>query len=148
MYRRTLWIALLAGLLLGAGPRAESAATGTDYLVVVNDGNPTKAMTSKEISELFLAMEPVWGSGQTARPVDLKSDSPVRRSFSQAVHGRNVTAVKSYWQKMIFSGKGAPPPELEHETEVFRFLAANPSGIGYVSSGTLLPSGIRPLRIH
>lgn len=148
MLSRITTIILGVGLLLGPNLTAESDATTSGFKVIVNESNPTTAMRAEELSRLFLSTSPEWTDGRQARPVDLTSDLPVRESFSTGVHGRNVTAIKSYWQKMIFSGKGAPPPELEAEGDVLRFLAANPSGVGYISSDTPLPAGIRVIQIH
>jgi hypothetical protein len=42
--------------------------------------------------------------------------------------------VKSYWQQLIFSGRGVPPPELDTEEEVIRYVGRHPGALGYVSS--------------
>jgi hypothetical protein len=33
----------------------------------------------------------------------------------------------------VFSGRELPPPELENDEEVVRFVAKNAGGVGYVS---------------
>ena len=47
----------------------------------------------------------------------------------------SVAAVKLYWQQAVFSGRDVPPPELDSEQEVVRFVLRNPGAIGYVSDG-------------
>ena len=53
-----------------------------------------------------------------------------------------MAAVKSYWQQLIFSGRAIPPPELDSDEEVVRYVAKYPGAVGYVSGGSEL-SGVR-----
>jgi hypothetical protein len=119
---------LAGGQLLpqtGPGPPA--------YRVVVNPGNPLTSVDRRFLSQVLLRKTIAWPGGDTIRPVDLGPESAVRRRFTEEVHGRSVAAVKSYWQQVIFSGRGLPPPELASEEAVIRFVSRFPGGIGYVS---------------
>ena len=98
---------LIALLLTGFAPVAEAA----DFKVVVNASNPISSITAKELSGLFLKKDDTWPDGQTVTAVDLKSDSPIREGFTKAIHGKKVSAIKSYWQRQIFQGKAVPPME-------------------------------------
>src|SRR5690242_2198257 len=151
---RSIAAALAAGLLaLGLGaaslhggqlpvapadpaPLPASAA----YRVVVHPRNPATAVDRRFLSQVFLRKTVTWSNGETIRPVDLAPDSPIRRRFTDEVHGRSVAAVKSYWQQVIFSGRGLPPPELPTEDAVARFVSRNPGAIGYVSGAADLRS--------
>lgn len=125
-----------------------AADSGGAFVVVVNAGNPQAEMTPEAISALFLKKTEVWPRGIKAFPVDLASLAPARTSFSQAVHQRSPAAVKAYWQKMIFSGRIVPPPELESPEEVLAFVRERIGGIGYVPAGTPLGPGVRALAIR
>ena len=46
---------------------------------------------------------------------------------------RSVEAVKGYWQQRIFSGRDVPPPELETDDEVVRYVLKHEGAVGYVS---------------
>jgi hypothetical protein len=83
-----------------------------------------------------------WPGGEPIRPVDLGTESPTRRRFSEEVLSRSVVAVKSYWQQMIFSGRAVPPPELESDEEVMRYVGKYPGAIGYISGATE-PAGVK-----
>jgi hypothetical protein len=88
-----------------------------------------------------------WSDGQVIRPVDLRPDSPVRREFTNRVLKRSVMAVRSYWQQRIFSGRELPPPELESDAAVLRFVQSSPGAIGYVSATTKL-SEVKLIPVH
>ena len=53
--------------------------------------------------------------------------------------------MKSYWQKMIFSGRDVPPPEKGSPDEVVAFVRSHGGGIGYVPAGTVLGAGVKVL---
>lgn len=136
-------LALAAGTPRPAGARAAAA----DFVVVVNAANPQTALPAAEVSNLFLQKVHNWESGERVRPVDLPETSPARESFSKAVHGRPTAAVKAYWQRMIFSGIDAPPPEKPSAAEVLAYVRANAGAIGYVPAGTQLPEGVKALKV-
>ncbi|MBK5260180.1 MAG: phosphate ABC transporter substrate-binding protein [Thermoanaerobaculia bacterium] len=115
--------------------------------VVVNAANPSDSMTREKVADLFLKKATRWESGRVATPVDQSDKRSVRGEFSQKLLVKEVAWVKSYWQKMIFSGRATPPAELSSDGEVLEFVRANPDAIGYVSEGTPLTAGIKPVAV-
>jgi hypothetical protein len=124
--------AVLALLLGGARPGASAPPA---YRVIVNPGNPQDGLDRKFLADGFLKKAVEWPDGTAIAPADLPGDSPVRRRFSEEVLGRSVAAVKSYWQQLIFSGRAVPPPELDADEEVIKFVVKRRGGVGYVSMG-------------
>jgi len=109
------------------------------YKVVVHKSNSKLTFTKVEISKLFLKKTTRWTELDIkVEPVDLVDSSPVRKIFSQEVLGKKISAVKAYWQKLIFSGRKVPPPEKKSDTDVLQFVQGNPGAIGYVSASTNL----------
>ena len=45
--------------------------------------------------------------------------------------------VKSYWAKLIFTGKGTPPKEVANSDEVKKLVSTNPNTIGYIDKSHL-----------
>jgi ABC-type phosphate transport system substrate-binding protein len=143
--RRRLLAGLAALLALAAGaPRPAAAA---DFVVVINAANPQASLPAAEVSNMFLQKTHQWGSGERVRAVDLPESSAARESFSRAIHGRPTSAVKAYWQRMIFSGVDTPPPEKLTPADVLAYVKANPGAIGYVPAGTPLPDGVKALKV-
>jgi ABC-type phosphate transport system substrate-binding protein len=124
----TVLAALALAALAAGSPRAASPA----FRVIVHPANASTVLDRKFLTEVFLKRSTRWSTGELVRPVDQGTDSPVRRRFSEDVMNRSVAAVKSYWQQMIFSGRAIPPPELDSDEEVIRFVAKYPGAVGYV----------------
>jgi ABC-type phosphate transport system substrate-binding protein len=125
---------LIAFCLLAAGGRA-AAPRSPEYLVIVNAENPASSAERKFLSDVFLKKTTRWSGGQLIRPVDQNADSAVRRRFSEEVLERSVTAVRSYWQQVIFSGRDVPPPELSGDDTVLEYVKNHAGAVGYVSGG-------------
>src|SRR5690349_16769808 len=131
--RRSLHLALVATLAVLAVLAAPTRAAPAGFRVVVHPSNPASALDRKFLADAFLKKTTRWPSGELVRPVDLGSDSAVRRRFTEDVLSRSVAAVKSYWQSLIFSGRAIPPPEMDSDDEVMRYVAKNAGAVGYVS---------------
>lgn len=112
--------------------RAESGP----YRVIVNPDNPVDVIDRRFLADAFFKKTTHWPDNEAIRPVDLAPGASARRSFSEEILRRSVSAVKSYWQQMVFSGHGVPPPELDSESEVVRFVLKNRGAVGYVAFGT------------
>ncbi|MEY2934402.1 MAG: hypothetical protein RL033_5151 [Pseudomonadota bacterium] len=130
---RTLQLSLfLLVCLLGTLAVAQPAPP--PYLVVVNGKNPMTLVSRKLLSEVFLKKKTRWDGGELIRPVDQDAESAVRRRFSEHILNRSVTAVRSYWQQIIFAGRDVPPPELLGDAQVLSYVRQYPGAVGYVSA--------------
>lgn len=138
--------AIAAGALTGASTRAAAQRT-SGYLVIVNAANSASTLPRGEVAALFLKQVTSWPDGAPVVVVDLNDKSPVRAAFSRAVLGRPTSAVRSYWQQQVFSGRDVPPTQRASDVEVVAFVRDNPNAIGYVAPTTPLGQGIRPLTI-
>lgn len=125
---------LLASWSTGAFGQEHAPDTKPVYRVIVNPSNPTTAIDKKQLAEIFLKRSTRWSNGVVARPADLGTESSIRKKFSDEVLNRSVLAVKSYWQQVIFSGRDVPPPELDSDEEIVKFVLKNAGAVGYVSS--------------
>ena len=112
-----------------AGVRAQPPA----FRIVVHQDHAGASVDRAFLARVFLKKTTTWGDGEPIRPVDLPLDSPIRQHFSEDVLQRSVAAVRNYWQQLIFSGRGVPPPELESDEAVLRYVARHPGAVGYVS---------------
>jgi ABC-type phosphate transport system substrate-binding protein len=143
--RRSLVVSLLcaaACLVVWPAP-AETAG----FRVIVNSENPVSTANGNFVADAFLKKVNEWSDGLGLEPVDQKTNSETRRAFSLAVLGRSVAAVRTYWQQRVFSGRGVPPPELDGDVEVVRYVGAHRGAIGYVSEAANL-DGVKVLTIH
>jgi len=135
----------LVGLLLVPVLGAE---TPTGYKVVVNSANTVSTLSRDSLSRIFLKKTTTWPNGQTAAPVDQATNAPSRRAFSKAILGRAPYEVAAYWNQMIFSGRGLPPPTKASDSEVLAFVRNNVNAIGYVAGDAKLGEGVKVVTVQ
>jgi hypothetical protein len=140
-------LALALALGLASVPRGVDAADAAELRIVVHPSNAARSAAPSFLADAFLKKVTRWPSGETIRPLDQVPSNPVRRLFSRSILKRTVTAVRSYWQQRIFSGRDVPPPELDSDAAVIAYVERNPGAVGYVSSGAKL-GGARELQVQ
>ena len=121
---------------------------GAGYVVVVNQANALDRFSRAELSRLFLKRTLVWPDGKTAKPCDLSGTSPIRKAFSQEVHGKPVWVVAAYWQQEIASGRSAPPGLCASELLALQAVREDPGGVAYVAEGLPLGPGVKALAVE
>jgi ABC-type phosphate transport system substrate-binding protein len=140
-------LAALALFLLFSTARAD-AADAAGVKVVVHATNALDSITKAKVADLFLKRVTRWENGRAVTPVDQSEKSAARAAFTRELLGKEVLWVKSYWQKMIFSGRATPPAELSSDTQVLELLRTNADAIGYVGASTTIPAGVKSLTVR
>jgi hypothetical protein len=135
-------VLLLAGTLGSAQPEAERS----HFRVIVHPSNPSVSITRNFLAQAYLKKISSWPHRELIRPVDQRRDSPTRLRFTQTVLERSPIAVRNYWQQIIFSGRGVPPPEVETDAVVVGFVLRHPGALGYVAAGADL-EGAKPITV-
>src|SRR4051794_37741020 len=126
-------VALALSFALLAVASMVSGEARPAYVLIVHQSNPASAAERAFLADAFLKKTTSWSSGEVIRPVDLPPGSTVRQQFTDEVLHRTIPEVKGYWQQRIFSGRDVPPPELDREEDVVRFVLRHPGAVGYVS---------------
>ena len=138
--KRILVIAFLAALAAGSVQAA-------GFKVIVHSANPATTLAKKDVAALFLKKKTKWDDGTPVTAVDQTDKSSARESFTTAIHGKPVAAIKSYWQQQIFSGRDVPPVEKASDADVVAFVRNNRDAIGYVSEEAPL-SGVKVVNVQ
>ena len=145
---RPIWKLALVAALSAVGPAvvADPAAPGPAFLIIVHPTNNVGAVDRDFVRDAFLKKVATWRNNETIRPVDLQRRLPLRARFTRDLLQKTPTQLRSYWNRLIFSGKGVPPPELASEEAVVAYVLANRGAVGYVSPGTN-PRGAKVIRL-
>lgn len=146
MKKLTLILGIISTLMVALW----SSAQTSNFRVVVHPNNPVVSLSSKDVSGLLLKRMTRWRGGDIdgtlVSPIDLDTTNPIREAFSQAIHGRSTSSIKSYWQRQIFKGKDIPPPEVRSDDDVLNHVRRNSGAIGYVSAEASL-DGVKEVKI-
>ena len=122
------------------------------FRIVIHRNNPIESLPVKALSRIFLKKTKRWDSslwpGEVrVVPLDLEEKSEVRKKFTRAIHDKSTGAIKSYWQREIFSGRDVPPTEVETDEEMITRIVEEEGAIGYVSGTAELPEELKVLEV-
>lgn len=110
-------------------------------VVVVSQESAIDSLSQNQVRQIFNGqLRRV--SGISVKPLDLPNGSASRDAFYQQVTGKSAEQMKSYWARMIFTGRGMPPREVSSEREMVVLIASDQSYVGYVDE-TKVPAGVK-----
>lgn len=146
---KTIVAVLMGAAALCAAPARPAAAQqpARPFRVIVNAENPVAALEAAEVSRMFLKKTATWrNNGQPVVVIEL-AQGTVREAFDHDIHGKSNAELERYWQVMVFSGKGTPPPARASDAEVIEIVRHSPYAIAYVSASAPLPADIKTVTI-
>ena len=119
----------LAQILIVCLTLSAPAWASGGLVVIVNKASGVQRLSRDDAVNIFMGRYQRLPSGITALPVD---DNPLKAAFYQALVGRNLPQIRSYWARLIFSGQGSPPRQMNNADEVITAVSENKGAIGYV----------------
>lgn len=112
------------------------SAWAQDYAVIVHPSN-SATLKAKTVSKIFLAKTKKFPGGGQAVPIMQKSSSAISKKFIADVLKKRASQYKSYWSKMVFTGKGNPPKEVDDDAKAKALVTKNPSIIAIVAASAV-----------
>ncbi len=110
-------------------------AAAEEFKLIVHPSNPIEKVSKDQAADLFLKKVTRWDSGKVVQVAE-PAPGPVRDAFYRKVAGKSPSAVKSYWNQLIFSGREVPPVSKTTDEDVVAYVHANPGALGYVAADT------------
>lgn len=114
-----------------------SLVATAEVAVIVNSSNANATMSSSDISRIFLGKSSKFPDGSAASAIDQNDGNAARQEFNDKVLGKSESQLKSYWSRLIFTGKGTPPKQLGDDAAVKSAVAGNPEMIGFIDSASV-----------
>lgn len=127
------WLLLLLPLVLIEPARADSA-----LVVVMSAESDVEALTRDQIINIFLGRFRLLPNGLSALPIDHPSDD-IKAALYMRLVNKQPAEIRSYWSRLVFSGKTAPPHQAESRQEILARLAKSPAAIAYLPADELPP---------
>lgn len=109
-----------------------SAEASAEVVAVVAAENPVRALSKSQIADIFLGKMNRLPNGYEIVPVDQVETSAARKEFYLNFADKSPAQIKAFWSKIIFTGRGQPPPEVSNDIAVKKFIAKHPTAIGYI----------------
>ena len=113
-----------------------SLSTYAEVVVIVHPSN-NNSFTKDEVEALFMVKKSIYADGSKASAYYLSADDPVRHQFDEKALNKSSSQLRAYWSKLVFTGKGTPPPELGNSSEAVAKVAGDVNAIAYVDKAAV-----------
>lgn len=123
---------LLASLVLAGTAQLSYAGVA----VVVGAGSPLASAPAADVVKIFLGKKKDLG-GNPVVPIDQAEGTGARSEFYTNVVKKSEAQLKSYWSRLIFTGKGQAPQVVGGDADVKGMVASNPNLVGYIDAGAV-----------
>lgn len=117
---------------IGLALTLSSAVVKADVVAVVSAKSPVTTLSMSQVADIFSSKASRFPNGVLAFPIDQAEGSTVRDEFYNKVVGKTAAQIKAYWSKIIFTGRGQPPPSVSNDIEMKKRISDNPAAIGYI----------------
>ncbi|WP_022947542.1 hypothetical protein [Methylohalobius crimeensis] len=124
------WLLLNTSIVMYGGWPAFVFAE-PEVQVCDSEGRATN-LSSESIREIFFMRQRSWSDGTPIKVFVLPDDNPVHRRFAKEVLGVYPYQLRAAWDRLVYSGTGQTPIQVESIQEMATRLDATSGAIGYV----------------
>jgi hypothetical protein len=110
--------ALALAMLCAAPARAE--------IGIIVSAHSSLAPQVAQVCQAFL------GKVKSPTPITFNEKSPLRDEFFAKACKKDPAQVQAMWGKLIFTGTGTPPAEVDSSAAMKKAVAADPNAVGYI----------------
>jgi hypothetical protein len=99
--------------------------------IIVNAAVPSVHSSRADTRAIFAMHLRIWPNGETIKVFTL-TDDPIHKDFVKNSLGMFPHQFRQDWDRMIYSGTGIAPIQLDSEREMIERVMNTPNAIGYV----------------
>lgn len=102
--------------------------------VFVNSSVVDKKYTLADVRAIFAMRKTRWNDGNRIQVFVLPDTDPLHRQFTKSKLNMFPHQFRRIWDRLIFSGTGQAPKEVETIEEMQHMIAITPGAIGYLNT--------------
>ena len=138
------FLSTLAAIAVLGGCMANAA--GSELVVIVSARSTATVLRNDQVAAIFLGQTAQLPDGAYVAAIDQPVGSNTRDEFYARVASKSPALLKAYWSKLLFTGRGQPPREVDGNTAVRKLVAETPGLIGYIERSAL-DATVRPVLV-
>jgi ABC-type phosphate transport system substrate-binding protein len=114
-----------------------------DAVVIANSSVNTDNLSADELKDIYTAKTKYWPDGQAIIIVVLPDRTDVAL---QQASGMDGSQFKTFWQRLVFSGRGSEPKKADDAAALIALVASTRGAIALVPEDTKL-KGVKKIEI-
>jgi ABC-type phosphate transport system substrate-binding protein len=139
-----LKIGLVCTLLL-AGAFQALALDGV--VVIVNQSVPMDSISVAALKDIYMGRTTYWADGQSVKLAILDDQITDKTDAAfEEISGMDAKHFKTFWQRMVFSGRGQMPKEIGDTVSLVAYVASTKGAIAIVLADADL-KGVKKLEV-
>lgn len=103
-----------------------------DIKIIANASVKSDSISEEDLRRVFLLQTRTLNDGSSVHPV-LQKGGATHKAFVDQYLDRDAAEIHTYYQGLLFTGKGSMPKELNADSEVVAYVLHMRGAIGYVS---------------
>lgn len=119
---------------------------GDEVYVIVNPANSQHSITQNGLNAIFNMRLRSWSDGSPITVFVLPDEDPLHKKFCKQKLDVFPHQLRRGWNRLVFSGTGQAPTQLENEMDMLKHVSETPGSVGYLS-GKDLTSAVKLLEI-
>lgn len=124
-----IWIILAGIFVFAMSPITANAAD-----IIVNQTVPVGRYSLMDTRAIFAMRQRYWPNGEQIKVFTLADTSPLHKEFVKKNLNMFPHQLRRAWDRMIYSGTGVAPIQLDSEQEMIDRIARTPNSIGYLKN--------------
>jgi ABC-type phosphate transport system substrate-binding protein len=135
---------LIAGLIcavLLAGALRAAPAEGP--VVIANQDVPLDSLSAAELKDIYTGKTAYWPGGQSVVIVVLAGHTD---AALKEISGMDASQFKTFWQRLVFSGRGQLPKNAEDAEALVALVATTKGAIAIAPAGAAL-KGVKVIEV-
>jgi ABC-type phosphate transport system substrate-binding protein len=100
--------------------------------VLIHHEVTTNELTSAQLRRIFSMRQTVWPNGMSIAVFVLPTENPAHQVFCKEILKMFPYQVERIWNKLVYSGMGVKPIEVESEQQMLQKIKDTPGAIGYL----------------
>ena len=110
-------------------------AFAAEMEIIANPKGATEYLDASTLRGIFGMRLSRWPDGTPIRVYVLPDDNPVHANFTKRILNTYPHQLRRNWDRLVFSGTGNAPIQVESEREMLDRIRTIPGSIGYMESG-------------
>ncbi|MFZ6672552.1 hypothetical protein [Undibacterium sp. Xuan67W] len=107
-------------------------ARAADFVVIANPNSGIEKMSKDDVINIYMGRYRKLASGISAQPLDLANPVSEKSKFYSSMVNKELPEINSYWARLMFSGQGSPPRQVDSVEEIIDIVSNNKGAIAYI----------------
>ena len=101
--------------------------------IIINESVPVDELSMNDVKQIFTGKKRSWENGDIIIPAVL-TRGETHENFLTKFTQKSRMQFRTYWKKLVFTGKAQALNEFGSESDLVEFVAGTKGAIGYIDS--------------